>query len=106
MINKKWPERPKSLSERGYRKFMAKTKEVTIRGTKYKLQSVSPRWYYDLSDKHLVNGKRNTANYADELIKNVVVSPAEVRTDGIDYFGDEIGTTVDLVEEIESFLKS
>ena len=27
-----WPNRPKSLSERGYRKFMAKQKKVTVNG--------------------------------------------------------------------------
>lgn len=84
---------------------MAKTAEVSVRGNKYKLQSVSPRWYYELSDRHLLNGKRKTADYVDELLKNVVISPAEVKTDGIDYFGEDLGVVEDLVTEIESFLK-
>ena len=84
---------------------MAKKKDVTVRGEKYTLQSVSPRWYYDLSDKHLINGKRNTANYADDLLKNVVISPVDVRNNGIEYFEESIGTVEDLVQEIESFLK-
>lgn len=41
-----WPNKPKSLSERGYRKFMAKQKKVTVNGEEYTLQSVSPTWYF------------------------------------------------------------
>ena len=45
-----WPNKPKSLSERGYRKFMAKQKKVTVNGEEYTLQSVSPTWYFGVND--------------------------------------------------------
>ena len=34
-MSKKWLERPKSLSERSYRKYMAKQKKVTVNGMGY-----------------------------------------------------------------------
>ena len=59
---KKWPDRPKGLTERGYRKYMAKQKEVVVNGNKFMLQSVSPRWYFDLNDRcGMTGGKRKTA---------------------------------------------
>ena len=68
------------------------------------LQSVSPQWYMDNLDR-FGRGK-NTAKYIDQLIRNVVVSPAEVAADGIDYFNkrEDVATPTLLVEEIESFL--
>ena len=30
---KKWPDRPKGLTERGYRKYMAKQKKVVVNGS-------------------------------------------------------------------------
>ena len=84
---KKWPDRPKGLTERGYRKYMAKQKEVVVNGNKFMLQSVSPRWYFDLNDRcGMTGGKRKTAEYIDELFKNVVIDPKEVSTKGFDYF--------------------
>ena len=52
----KWAPRPKSLSEKGYRKYMKRTKTITIRGKEYKLQSVSPRWYNELYDRCNMSG--------------------------------------------------
>ncbi len=37
-----WPNKPKSLSERGYRKFMAKQKKVTVNGEEYTLSPSLP----------------------------------------------------------------
>lgn len=107
MKNKNWPDRPKGLTEKGYRKHMAKTGELKVRGKTFEVQKVSPRWYYGLSDRHLVNGKRNTAGYADELLKNTITAPSEIKVEGLDYFNeDDLGLVEDLVNEIESFLKS
>lgn len=103
-INKWWPSRPRSLREEGYRRFMAKTMEKTIGGEDYVLQSVSPEWYLDNYDR-FGRGK-NTKRYADELIKNVVVSPPEIASRGIAYFNerDDVGAAMELVDEIENFL--
>ena len=50
-MSKKWLERPKSLSERSYRKYMAKQKKVTVNGQEFTLQSVSPTWYFQTNDE-------------------------------------------------------
>lgn len=105
---KAWPERPKGLSERSYRKYMAKQKKITVNGTEYNLQSVSPQWYYEINDEcGMTGGKRNSARYIDELLKNVIISPQEVRNKGIEYFNeiDDIDSTEKLLKEIESFLR-
>ena len=95
-----WPNKPKSLSERGYRKFMAKQKKVTVNGEEYTLQSVSPTWYSG-------GGRRDTTKYIDTMLKNVVISPAEVKADGISYFDekDDIKTPEKLIKAIETFLR-
>lgn len=86
---------------------MAKTGELTVQGKTFSVQKVSPRWYYGLSDRHLINGKRNTAGYVDELLKNTITAPAEIKVEGIDYFDEDgLGLVEELVNEIESFLKS
>ena len=91
MAGTNWPERPKSLSERGYRKYMAKTKEITIGEQKFTLQSVSPSWYY-----------------VDGMFKNCVVAPAEVKANGMEYFDDneDLKTAEKLIAAIEQFLRS
>lgn len=103
-----WIPKPKSLSEKGYRKYMARQTTVTINGQDFTIQSVSPTWYLANSDRYnMVSGKRNTAGYLDSLLKNCVVSPSEVSVRGLTYFDDEddIGTPMALLGEIESFLK-
>lgn len=105
--NKNWPQKPKSLTERGYRKFMAKQTTVTIGDTEYTLQSVSPTWYMEQNDKYgMTGGKRETAKYMDVMFRNVVISPAEVAAHGIKYFDEkeDIKEAVDLLKEIEAFL--
>ena len=88
MNRKNWPQRPKSLSERGYRKYMAKTKKVTVNGHEFELQSVSPSWYYDFNDEcgNTGSGKRKSAKYMDGMFKNCVISPPEVKAQGMEYF--------------------
>ena len=105
---KKWPDRPKGLTERGYRKYMAKQKKVVVNGNEFVLQSVSPRWYFDLNDRcGMTGGKKKTADYIDELFENVVIEPKEVATKGFDYFeeAEDISTSEKLLGETESFLR-
>ena len=104
-----WPDRPKGLTERGYRNYMAKTKKITIDGQEFTLQSVSPSWYYDFNDEcGMTGGKRKTAKYMDGLCKNCVVSPPEIKAEGMAYFDakDDIQTPEKLVGQIEQFLRS
>ena len=107
---KAWPERPKGLCERSYRKYMAKQKKVKVREKEYTLQSVSPRWYLEMNDRNgMTGGKKKTADYFDELFKNVVIEPAEVKTSGLSYFDemdDGIGAAEELMKEVESFLRN
>lgn len=87
---------------------MARQKTVNINGTDYTLQSVTFSWYSNLTDLYInpAHGRKNTARYADALIKGCVTAPAEVAKGGISYFDDidDIATPGELVREIESFL--
>lgn len=87
---------------------MARQKTVTIDGVDYQLQSVTFTWYSNLTDLYInpANGRKNTAKYADALIKGCVVSPAEVAKGGIKYFDEQedLATPGELVREIENFL--
>ena len=86
---------------------MARTKTVTIGGVEYKLQSVSPSWYWDTNDKYgMTGGRKRTREYMDTMFKNCVISPPEVKQNGIAHFDeqDDIASTGDLIREIESFL--
>lgn len=87
---------------------MARTKNVTINGVDYTLQSVTFSWYTNLTDLYIApnSGRKNTAKYADALIRGCVVEPAEVAKGGVKYFDaqDDIATPGELVKEIESFL--
>ena len=108
MAGKVWPERPKSLSERGYRKYMAKTKEITIGDQKFMLQSVSPSWYYDFNDEcGNTGGRRKSTKYMDGMFRNCVTSPPEVKAQGMSYFDDkeDLRTAEKLIAAIEQFLR-
>lgn len=105
---REWPDRPKGLSERSYRKYMARTAQVTVNGMDFTLQSVSPTFYFELNDSCGMTGsKKKTAKYIDELFKNVVIEPKEVSTKGLGYFeeADDIDTAEKLLAEAESFLR-
>ena len=107
--NNNWKPKPKSLTERGYRKYMANQKKITISGVDYELQSVSPTWYYELNDKvgNTGSGKRDSVKYMDTMFKNCVISPKEVAAGGMKYFDelDDLKTAESLIKEIESFLR-
>lgn len=103
-----WPNRPKSLTERGYRKYMAKQKKVIVNGQEFTLQSVSPTWYFGVNDEcGMTGGKKDTSKYLDTMFKNCVVSPAEVRNDGMAYFDEkeDVKTPEKLIKAIEQFLR-
>lgn len=87
---------------------MARQKTVLINGTEYQLQSASFSWYTNLTDLYIrpASGRKNTAKYADALIKGCVIAPAEVAKGGLKFFDDQddIATPSELVREIETFL--
>ena len=87
---------------------MARTKNITLNGVNYTLQSVTFSWYSNLTDLYInpANGRKNTAKYADALIRGCVTAPAEVAKGGINYFDDrdDLVTPGELVREIENFL--
>ncbi len=89
---------------------MAKQKKVTVNGTEYTLQSVSPSWYFEHNDECGMTGggKRSMSKYVDGLLKNVVIDPAEIKAEGLSYFDnkEDISTPEKLIGEIESFLRS
>ena len=89
---------------------MAKTKAVTINGQKFTLQSVSPTWYYNFNDEcgNTGGGKRKSVKYMDGMFRNCVVSPPEVKADGMAYFDEkeDLSTAEKLIAEIETFLRN
>ena len=87
---------------------MAKTEKVYVNGMEFTLQSVSPRFYFDLNDScGMTGGKKKTGEYIDKLFKNVVIEPKEVSTRGLEYFDDteDIDTAEKLLTKVESFLR-
>lgn len=88
---------------------MAKQKEISIGDQKFTLQSVSPTWYFGVNDDCGMTGggKRDTTKYLDTMFKNVVISPAEVKTEGMAYFDDreDVKTPEKLIKAIEQFLR-
>lgn len=104
-MSKAWPNRPKSMSERGYRKYMAKTKTIDIYGLKVTLQSVSAQSYLQAIDRYGVGtNRKDTEGYQDWLLKNIVVMPRELANDGVAYFSDDLASLLKLVTEIDRFL--
>ena len=87
---------------------MARQKTITIEGVDYQLQSANISWYTNLTDLYIrpASGRKNTAKYADALIKGCVIAPAEVAKGGLKFFDeqDDIATPGELVREIENFL--
>ena len=87
---------------------MARQKTVIVNDVEYTLQSVIFSWYTNLTDLYVrpASGRKNTAKYADALIKGCVIAPAEVAKRGLKVFDeqDDITTPTELVREIENFL--
>ena len=87
---------------------MARTKKTTINNVEYTFQSVTFSWYSNLTDLYInpASGRKNTAKYAEALIKGCVTAPAEVAKQGIKYFDEQedLATPGELVREIENFL--
>lgn len=87
---------------------MARTKKITVNNVEYTLQSVTFSWYSNLTDLYInpASGRKNTAKYADALIKGCVTAPAEVAKQGLKFFDDQedLATPGELVREIENFL--
>lgn len=87
---------------------MARQKTVTVNDVEYTFQSVNFTWYSNLTDIYInpAHGRKNTAKYADALIKGCVVAPAEVAKAGLKFFDeqDDLATPGELVHEIETFL--
>lgn len=81
----------------------------TIDGVDFKFQHPGARWYLELTDRCKNRfGVMQQAKYTDEVLKNVVVEPADINS--IDDFGPGgnygMKTLNQLVEKIESFLNS
>lgn len=87
---------------------MARQKTVIVNDVEYTLQSANFSWYTNLTDLYVrpASGRKNTAKYADSLIKGCVIAPTEVAKHGLKFFDeqDDITTPTELVREIENFL--
>lgn len=75
--------------------------EVTVKGKKYKLQSVPFKFYMDLVDKHTdKNGNLKKSPYTADLLKYCVIEPKVKMSD----FDDDMAAGLELLGKIESFL--
>ena len=87
---------------------MARTKTINVNDVEYTLQSITFSQYSNLTDLYInpANGRKNTAKYADLLIKSCVIAPSEVAKHGLKHFdaNDDLATPGELVREIENFL--
>jgi hypothetical protein len=107
---KKWAwasvPRPKSLSERGYRKTMARTDKTEVNGLEIEMQSVSIEWYFEFRTACKDGGDLDVRRYTDGLIKNMVTSPAELRNKGLRFFEerDDLGTAMEVRAALDRFL--
>lgn len=82
---------------------MAKQTTVTVNGVEYTLQHPGARWYLQAIDRHTnAKGNLEREKYIEDLLKHVVVDPVVT----IDDFGDDLGSLLELVSKIESFLGS
>ena len=91
----------KNLKPQEYPGLMQKT--VTIDGTEYTLQRIPFKFYLELNDRFMGrNGVLQQTPFSEELFKHVVISPkVSLATFEYDY-----ATGMELLQEIESFLKS
>ena len=88
---------------------MAKQQKVTVNGQEFTLQSVSPTWYFNANDECGMTGggRRDTTKYIDTMLRNVVIAPPEVKSEGLGYFDEkeDIKTPEKLIKAIEQFLR-
>ena len=87
---------------------MAKTKTIKIGDQEFTLQSVSPTWYFGVNDEcGMTGGKRDTTKYLDTMFKNTVISPAEVKSEGMAYFDEkeDVKTPEKLIKATVQFLR-
>jgi len=77
---------------------------VTIRGTEYTLQHPGARWWLQYQNRIQAGGGTvDVEKMADELLENVVVDPPDL---SVDSFEDDTGAMMELVREINSFLRA
>lgn len=82
---------------------MARQKTVEINGREFVLQSIPFKFYMDLTDKHMgQHGIPKQSKFIEDLFKYCVINPKVSMSD----FDDDFDTATQLVNEIESFLKS
>ena len=81
---------------------MYRKENITVNGQEFELQSVSPRWYFEVNQRCGMSGdNKDILRYMDTLFKNVVTCPIEVMRKGFDYFEEreDIETAELLVRE-------
>ena len=55
----------------------------------------------------MTGGKRDTTKYLDTIFKNCVISPPEIKSEGMAYFDgkEDVKTPEKLIKAIEQFLR-
>lgn len=76
------------------------TKEITIKGKKYKFQFPGVRWCLKHTDNSTIKGQLNQEKYIDGLLENVVIEGAK----NIDEF-ESLEELQEVTGAIEEFIK-
>lgn len=86
---------------------MSRKAEFTVDGVLYRAQSVSPRWYYEFNDECGHGDNRDMLKFIDGILKNCITYPAEIKTQGIDYFdkNDDLFGAEKVFKAVHSFLR-
>ena len=95
-------KKPKSLTERTFRKYMSIRKKIAVRGTEFEVQSVSFDWYMDLVTEY--QNSKDIKEFYDSIIRNAVLNK-EVQSKGLAYFGDDVGMGMEVGKQVARFLR-
>ncbi len=101
-------ECPPHMSERWFKKLVARKEVTEINGQCFTMQSVPPRWYFETNDAcGMSSDRKDTARYIDLMLKNCIIDPPEIKKQGIGYFDErgDIDTPEKLLGRLERFLR-
>lgn len=102
-------ECPPQMSERWFKKFVARTVTEEVLGQSFTLQSITPSEYYRINAKCGMadDSNREIDRYVDLMLRSVVIDPPEIKAEGLKYFDkrDDIETPELLIQVIDRFLK-
>lgn len=80
-----------------------KTATVIVGGKEYRLQHPGVKWYMEnIDDSRDARGAMSVGKYTQNLLDNVVVSPAGLKMDDF----DSVGEMEALIQQVDRFLRA